>query len=254
MKNNPLYKLIQLIKDNPAFSIDHPKVKYQLHKRITKRHLNEYLDRVVHDLFWPREIAKNSYKHELGFDKLVLFSRPTGNITRVKLHIWWPGKPFADIDIHDHRYDFRSKVLLGELRHELFIIRDDVKKKRKANEYELYEYQYNSKTNSAEQHYKHTVQLKKARCKRCPEGRTYKMACDKIHCVLPGEDVSITLLLQGKSQKEKAIVLRPPDCENKHEGCYSQDLFNFNEVDGLFRKIIERTQDRTNNNEMLAVH
>ena len=245
MKNNPLQKLIRIIHDNPDYGIDNARIKYLLHKRISKTHLHEYLGKTVEDLFRPREIAAQSYKHELGFDKIVLFSRPFGNITRVKLHIWWPDKTFDDTDIHDHCYDFRSKVLMGELKQELFTIRQGAKRRRKRNEYELYEYQYNTTTNTAEQQYINNVQLKKAKDKHYPEGKTYKMISDEIHCVLPGDDVSITLLLQGKHTKNKAIVLRPLDYENKFAACYSQQIFKFNEVEGLFKKIIQRTHPLT---------
>lgn len=56
--------------------------------------------------------SRTSVRHPLGFDKFVLGAFRNYDL---RLHVWWPksGPPLEDI--HDHRFDFASTVLVGEL-------------------------------------------------------------------------------------------------------------------------------------------
>jgi hypothetical protein len=69
------------------------------------------------------DIAKNSYVHGNGFDKVVLFTGP-GNSYKVRLHIWWPGLN-SEENIHDHRWDFCSTIISGGILFEKYMVSKD---------------------------------------------------------------------------------------------------------------------------------
>ncbi len=56
------------------------------------------------------ESAKLSYRHQLGFIKIVLASANTGSCIRMHL---WDRKVVADEDIHSHCTSFTSRIVLG---------------------------------------------------------------------------------------------------------------------------------------------
>ena len=63
-------------------------------------------------------VAADSYTHDNGFDKIVLFEDDTTKM-KMRLHIWHPiSAPEVTRviqNVHNHRWDFASIVLLGEL-------------------------------------------------------------------------------------------------------------------------------------------
>lgn len=87
-----------------------------------KRALDWYLERhapadlvqsVLNDDQLLQRAAFASYRHANGFDKLVLASTPQGHT--IKMDVWWPEDPRGQEDIHNHRYDFSSHVIVGAL-------------------------------------------------------------------------------------------------------------------------------------------
>jgi hypothetical protein len=68
-----------------------------------------------------QSVARNSYSHVNGFEKLVLLASPRLGY-KLRLHIWWPDeRRETREDIHNHRWDFGSRILLGQLEFENFI-------------------------------------------------------------------------------------------------------------------------------------
>lgn len=68
---------------------------------------------------WLAQVAANSHRHDNGFDKIVL-STPAGDGAKLVLHVWdSPGRENTD-NIHNHRWDFASVVLCGQVRTELY--------------------------------------------------------------------------------------------------------------------------------------
>ena len=59
-----------------------------------------------------RDVARLSYKHNLGFDKIILLRDEFDAM--IKLDVWWPDHRVND-NIHSHRWDFSSIVLAGRL-------------------------------------------------------------------------------------------------------------------------------------------
>jgi hypothetical protein len=63
-------------------------------------------------------LAARSYRHVLGFDKIILASaRPHGQL---RLHVWWPEEARRREHVHNHRFAFSSVVLAGRLRTSLY--------------------------------------------------------------------------------------------------------------------------------------
>ncbi|WHX50769.1 hypothetical protein QNH46_09030 [Paenibacillus woosongensis] len=66
------------------------------------------------------EISKRSYTHINGFDKIVLIESKSPEY-KIRLHIWWPEYKISHIEhIHNHPWDFSSRVLTGELTFQTF--------------------------------------------------------------------------------------------------------------------------------------
>jgi hypothetical protein len=57
-------------------------------------------------------VVRESYKHNNGFHKLVLYESPLGH--RVRLHVFDPGLCVEE-GVHDHRWSFCSTILSGTL-------------------------------------------------------------------------------------------------------------------------------------------
>ncbi|MGW7408205.1 hypothetical protein ACWGI9_31695 [Streptomyces sp. NPDC054833] len=65
----------------------------------------------------PEGCARLSYRHVLGFDKLLLIDGGPRHMLRA--HLWHPGTG-ADEDIHNHRSPLASYVVRGRLAMELY--------------------------------------------------------------------------------------------------------------------------------------
>jgi hypothetical protein len=72
----------------------------------------------------PEACAKLSYRHVLGFDKLLLIDGGPRHMLRA--HFWHPGaRAIGTEDIHNHRSPLASYVVRGRLAMELYETRDD---------------------------------------------------------------------------------------------------------------------------------
>ncbi|GHA19962.1 hypothetical protein GCM10010372_19780 [Streptomyces tauricus] len=72
----------------------------------------------------PHGCARLSYRHVLGFDKLLLIDDGPHHMLRA--HLWHPGRgAIGKEDIHNHRSPLASKVVRGRLAMELYAPRGD---------------------------------------------------------------------------------------------------------------------------------
>lgn len=68
-------------------------------------------------------LARRSFPHPLGFDKIILRSEePLG---RLRLHIWWRETARRREHVHNHRFWFASFVVTGEVRMRVYRPSDD---------------------------------------------------------------------------------------------------------------------------------
>ncbi|MFD0308496.1 hypothetical protein [Streptomyces sp. NPDC127119] len=74
----------------------------------------------------PHGCARLSYRHVLGFDKLLLIDDGPRHMLRA--HLWHPGRgAIGKEDIHNHRSPLASSVVRGRLAMELYAPRGDVR-------------------------------------------------------------------------------------------------------------------------------
>ncbi|MGP4047641.1 hypothetical protein [Streptomyces sp. 2A115] len=72
----------------------------------------------------PERCARLSYRHVLGFDKLLLIDGGPRHMLRA--HLWHPGRgAIGKEDIHNHRSPLASYVVRGRLAMELYAPRGD---------------------------------------------------------------------------------------------------------------------------------
>lgn len=89
------------------------------------------------------KITKKSYYHHNGFDKLVLME---GEDFTLRLHIWWKeNRGISQENIHNHRWDFVSSILIGTMEQDFFQLLDKpplLTDAKKSNFQELNHYLY----------------------------------------------------------------------------------------------------------------
>ncbi len=84
--------------------------------------LIELLEFIYSDDSVLANVAAKSYAHRNGFDKLVLIASSKPEF-RLRLHIWWPNSDeIGDMHIHNHKWDFRSRIIEGSYRHKEYVV------------------------------------------------------------------------------------------------------------------------------------
>jgi hypothetical protein len=74
----------------------------------------------------PEGCARLSYRHVLGFDKLLLIDGGPRHMLRA--HVWHPGAGgIGEEDIHNHRSPLASYVVQGRLAMELYEVCDEIR-------------------------------------------------------------------------------------------------------------------------------
>lgn len=86
-----------------------------------RQHIYSLLKMLLDDTEFMQQIAAHSYFHRNGFDKIVLLSSQNPQY-KLRMHIWWPrtDEPLIE-DVHNHRWDFSSQILLGSYRNQEFL-------------------------------------------------------------------------------------------------------------------------------------
>ncbi|WP_080054425.1 hypothetical protein [Spirosoma aerolatum] len=79
--------------------------------------LKEYISCLLSDKHILAQISKLSYKHANGFFKIVLHASEN---YKLRLHIWRKDEKAYHEDIHNHRWNFASYVLIGGYRNEIY--------------------------------------------------------------------------------------------------------------------------------------
>lgn len=114
------------------------------------------IEQLVNDQQSIMNLTKNSYRHNNGFDKIVLMNGLHG--WKLRLHIWWSDSYVSfQEDIHDHSWMFASKVLFGQIHCDVF---EDAN--QNSADSELFkEYQYTSPSKSTDSQSAYTVEYVK---------------------------------------------------------------------------------------------
>jgi hypothetical protein len=144
--------------------------------------------------------ASQSYSHANGFDKIVLLvgDRPS---FKLRLHIWNSDAGMGGLEshLHNHRWSFASRVLVGEYIFEAFVPRSN------ANVYHAYEYVPRDSPGSYALFPQGVTELGSALCFSVTRGVSYFMDYATIHRVNAIKP-TISMVLQGPPMTEVSSV------------------------------------------------
>ncbi|HEX6341454.1 hypothetical protein [Umezawaea sp.] len=144
-------------------------------------------------------VARNSYLHPNGFLKIVLMSEPT---FQLRLHVWRPGltgEPVVE-NVHSHRWDFASRLLLGGYRFQEFVV-DEA-----GERFHSYRYLGHDGQDSYGLRSTGEAGLRCTFNAFFPSGSGYLLTSDVLHRVVsaPG-DTTVSLVLQGPHQPSTVV-------------------------------------------------
>lgn len=138
----------------------------------------------------------DSYAHDNGFDKIILFQDPTTKM-KMRLHIWHPlalsnaHRPRQNV--HNHRWDFSSGILIGHAENHVYRFAVD----DEAGE-PFFHYRYFAR--GSKEHYVleniGTANLVIEESKRVVVGDIYSVEAEMLHRVdTPGDELIATLVI-----------------------------------------------------------
>ncbi len=97
-----------------------PQTKEILEPLSTKDRVLQILSSLLQDNKRLEEIAKRSYLHFNGFDKIVLLESEEFGY-RLRLHLWRPEHFIEHFEhVHNHPWDFSSRILAGSLKFQIY--------------------------------------------------------------------------------------------------------------------------------------
>lgn len=170
--------------------------------------ITDLVKRTIHDPALLRQVALSSYAHANGFDKLVL-AHGRDNGWKLRAHLWpadFGGEAIENI--HNHRWDFASHSVAGELQADYFEVAIDPD-----GELELYEY-YSPETANSYGFRLVTRALTTARShQQILPPIQYALGHEEFHRVRPVCGPALTVVLQGPVKKGSTTVLRTPGSE-----------------------------------------
>lgn len=77
-----------------------------------------FIRQAQHDPELMQTILAGSYIHDNGFYKITLFDDA---VHKLRLHIWTNSKGDYMENIHNHRWDLHSRILIGSYKNELYV-------------------------------------------------------------------------------------------------------------------------------------
>lgn len=203
----------------------------------TNEHLSIVLDaqQIIHlleSLLENRDhlipIAQQSYTHSNGFDKITLIASINPEY-KLRLHVWWPtpetsGSIPIEL-IHDHRWHFRSTVLAGSIRIELF---------QRAEQGPLkFQYRYHPRDDNRQTYSMYLVgraSLTSGFKARLGKGSTYSLDPGMYHRVICDDKMgSATVFLRWGATKDIADVFS--DVQIDHPESISRPSFSVSEME-----------------------
>ncbi|MFJ5882307.1 hypothetical protein [Kitasatospora cineracea] len=163
--------------------------------------LRRIVQHVLRDDELLRSVAAVALRHPMGFDKLILLRDNRGAL--IKIDVWWE----EDDDwgtIHNHRFDFSSTVLHGELRTRLFVDADPATEG--AQTVDLYRLTVPQHPDDA---VPHPRALLRAWEGSFPAGTSYDMRCEMFHMASGTRGrTTVTLVVQGAPRHAHSLATR----------------------------------------------
>ena len=158
------------------------------------------------------KVLRDSYYHDNGFDKLVLFK---GNNFKIRLHSFYPTTKITPMEnVHDHRWVFASSVLQGGFEAEFF-------KEKIGGEELLYRYTYyadkvGGQLKTAPRFVK-KARLHKVRTVQYMANETYVCDTEKLHRICRvGMEGATTVIVTGKPRRLDCKLYSRSPFDQKH--------------------------------------
>lgn len=161
-----------------------------------------------------------SHRHDNGFLKLHLFDS-SDRRKRARVHIWnSPSPANADANVHDHRYDFRSVILSGELENIRYMVDEE------GEQYKVFTYSPRDSSGRYQMRRGGTACLLAGPCERYKAGASYALDRDTLHkaAPLPGAPC-VTFCVQDrmhlKAQSTSYSQTHPDEADLVEAECVS---------------------------------
>ena len=150
-------------------------------------------------------IAQQSYRHQNGFHKIPLVNK---NGEKFRLHVYRVGAP-ADKNIHNHRWDFESKVLCGSLPMHLYEVIE-------GNSHRLHTYHRKGRLYTIE--YLRKIGLIESPLINIRAGRKYVMNNHLHHKIAAVKELTITYMITRKTVEKTCDLINVNDMSSAGEG------------------------------------
>ncbi|MEU2251087.1 hypothetical protein [Streptomyces sp. NPDC019224] len=192
----PLYEAIDLSRETR-----NKEWKTPLSAFIDTASLKQIVQHVLSDEELLAAVAASALRHPMGFDKIILLRDARGAL--VKIDVWWEDDDFWGT-IHNHRFDFASTVLHGELRTRLFIDADpDADEAQTVDMYSLTVPKHPQDDSPQQRSLLQTWEGV------LPAGTAYDMRCEMFHMASGTRgQVTVTLVAQGAPRRSFSQATR----------------------------------------------
>ncbi|MFB4306389.1 hypothetical protein [Actinomadura sp. GTD37] len=154
----------------------------------------------LRDERWLDAVQAGSYRHPNGFDKIVLMA---SSGYQLRLHVWRENAPEGAVEnIHNHRWDFSSAVVLGGYRFQEFTPAPAGRT--------FHAYRYASERGAAAYSLEALGRRSLARSfdVHLSTGTSYTLTADVLHRVSnPPGRLTMSLVLQGPHRPDAAVLV-----------------------------------------------
>ena len=173
-------------------------------------------------------IAQESYCHQNGFYKLPLMTK---NGEKFRLHVYRVGAK-ADENIHNHRWDFESKVLCGSLPMHLYEVVE-------GNSHRLHTYLRKGRLYIIQ--YLRKIGLIQSPLISIRAGKKYVMKNSLHHKIAPVKMLTITYMTTRKTTQRTCDLINEKDMSSTGEGVEEPPL-SFQQVKENLELILQKIQ------------
>lgn len=197
--------LVEALTEPAGPAADMPPADGLLHALSRRPTFGRLLDAMLAEESFAEQVAARSYRHPLGFDKLILASAaPLGQL---RLHVWWPDAARGREHVHNHRYPFSSVVVAGRLRTYLHHLSDRgvrMVQFRETSEIVDRRWRFDRVGNA---------RMAVGLVADLPEGAAYTMSADLLHRVEVSSLLTVTLFLETHQRRAWSSVYADPGAE-----------------------------------------
>lgn len=202
----PAHPLLERIADGARARGVGPEFARAVLARPSANEVADMLAAVARSADWVRAVGRHAYRHANGFVKVPLAEREG---IRVRLH-FWPADARGEENIHDHRWDMASRVLLGPLSNEVYALLPPGDAPPGAIRARAYRYRKHRPGLAAEATEQGVRSLRLARLRVLSSGEVYTLRHDVCHRIVKRHHgPAVTLMVQSAPVRAHNRMFRP---------------------------------------------